>query len=1071
MVRATDTRAIVLGAAGVSDGIHILNLSVVPATTVDTHSLGSAPVDVVLTPDGTKAVVRAGASGEAITVYDLVTGARTTTIGSNSGVFGLSDAVMATNTRAVVLGGAGATVSVHILDLQVIPAATVATHSLGSAPRHLAITPDGSKAVVRAGGSGEAITVYDLASGAMTASIASNSAPFYFGDCVVASNTRAVTLGAAGATDSVHVLDLTTSPPSTLATHSLASAPGDLDITPDGSKAVVRAGGSGDGITVYDLATGALLAQFSSNSAPFPCRDAVALTDTRALVLGAAGATDSVRLLDLTTNPPTSLVVHTLSSRPEHLAITPNGLHGVVRAGGSGDAISVYDLTTGARTATFGSNGAPYNLHESVAATNPRAVVLGAAGATDSVHVLDLGTPAATGQSILSRYGEIVHAVGDPVPAAAAGVTPAPGASIWAINHFDFPSIDQNGAILYRARMTGGGSSAVDDRAYFLGRASGDLRMVVRAGDQAPGLPPGILMRTATSSTALSAAPRISPFGEILFFHSTLYDLPGAGAATPANADTALFWGPVGGVTALCREGDPVPPTLSNTGETWGPFLTSSPLQLTMVNAAGAVLFGGQLLGGASTTANDGFLVAGAPGALTFVLREGEDFSGAIAMPALGPTQMSVTMQLNEAGQVLHGINFSTTLGTAPAVAGNDRALAVWTPGGGQTAIIAREGDQAPGLAPGVIFANGWTVNASNACFTRSGKTAITSPLSGPGITTDVNDYAIHFGGQGGWTLVMQKGDPCPGLGAGESFGTVTNLSLTCNDAGQVAFLGSLVGGSVTAANDSSMWVGSAGNLQMIAREGDPVPGFPGYAYGPINTSPLLNDRGQVAFPSSITNGTAKTVLLGYTPTLGIVNLLDAGDEFTTGLGTDTWSVLAGSVGFNGGDGGQSMFNNSGDFVYRLNLGAPLTAAVLRGHLGSLVAEPSSVPVTGGVPHEFHVDFAASQAGRFYFLLATSFGTRPGFSGSIFGWPHTVPLNPDPLWTTLSLNNPNSSVWVNSLGYLDANGDGIGAASFVMPAGFPGFVGTTLHHAAFAVDITNGITVTEVSEPSAVKLY
>jgi hypothetical protein len=82
-----------------------------------------------------------------------------------------------------------------------------------------------------------------------------------------------------------------------------------------------------------------------------------------------------------------------------------------------------------------------------------------------------------------------------------------------------------------------------------------------------------------------------------------------------------------------------------------------------------------------------------------------------------------------------------------------------------------------------------------------------------------------------------------------------------------------------------------------------------------------------------------------------------------------------------------------------------------------------------------------------------------------------VPLNPDPLWTTLSLNNPNSSVWVNSLGYLDANGDGIGAASFVMPAGFPGFVGTTLHHAAFAVDITNGITVTEVSEPSAVKLY
>ena len=134
-----------------------------------------------------------------------------------------------------------------------------------------------------------------------------------------------------------------------------------------------------------------------------------------------------------------------------------------------------------------------------------------------------------------------------------------------------------------------------------------------------------------------------------------------------------------------------------------------------------------------------------------------------------------------------------------------------------------------------------------------------------------------------------------------------------------------------------------------------------------------------------------------------------------------------------------------------------------------MICEPSSVPVTGGVPQNFHVDLGVAQANRFYLVLATGFGTRPGFTSPFGG--HHVPLNPDPLLTTISLNNPNSSVWVNTLGTLDANGVGIGPASFVLPNDLPGFLGVTMHHVAIAFDLAGGFTSYYASEPSAVRFH
>src|SRR5262245_58325598 len=85
---------------------------------------------------------------------------------------------------------------------------------------------------------------------------------------------------------------------------------------------------------------------------------------------------------------------------------------------------------------------------------------------------LSLVASSAAAQSILSQYGELVQAVGDPVLATAPGVTPAPGCTIAASGNFDPPHMDQNGTIVYRARFAGPSATTVDDRGFFMGRTN-----------------------------------------------------------------------------------------------------------------------------------------------------------------------------------------------------------------------------------------------------------------------------------------------------------------------------------------------------------------------------------------------------------------------------------------------------------------------------------------------------------------------------------------------------------------------------------------------------------------------
>jgi hypothetical protein len=426
---------------------------------------------------------------------------------------------------------------------------------------------------------------------------------------------------------------------------------------------------------------------------------------------------------------------------------------------------------------------------------------------------------------------------------------------------------------------------------------------------------------------------------------------------------------------------------------------------------------------------------------------------------------------INEAGDVLHDETLSLTLGSSPATAANDKILFITLAGSGVHGKLAREGDTAvdsTGAAlPGVIYGDRTLCKGFGPAATAAFHCTLTGAVS----ATD--DRAIFAGGLGSLKMTARKGQVVPGTG-GETIGVIT-LNGVYSEQHGVLFGGTLVvAGAVTVNNDSFLAVAAndGSGLTTIAREGDACPGLPGFTFGIVTGTYNLgasgahnfNDRGQVLIQTFVRDLTSQAlVLYSWDPVHGLQLQMMAGDT----MGGSTVTVPGIPISQASGDGNGLAFNENGDFVARTTTSAG--QFIGRGHIGSLHGLPSAVPVGGGVPHVFEVDCGPTQAGQLYLLLATSFGTEPGFVSPFGG--QLVPLNPDPIWTDLSLNNPNSIVWPGSLGFLDGQGKNLSPASFVMPPGFPVFQGITLHHACVAFDISMGLVTTFASEPTPCYLY
>jgi hypothetical protein len=240
------------------------------------------------------------------------------------------------------------------------------------------------------------------------------------------------------------------------------------------------------------------------------------------------------------------------------------------------------------------------------------------------------------------------------------------------------------------------------------------------------------------------------------------------------------------------------------------------------------------------------------------------------------PISSTVHPVLNDAGQTA----FKATLTGSGVDSTNN--FGIWSEGSGSLALVAREGDHAPGTPSGVNFSifDGPVLN-------DAGQTAFKARLTGSGVdgTNYTNRRAIWLEDSGSLALV-------PGSLGVE--GTLPTPAL--NDAGQVALIGACGGsggiciwsgdsGSPTlvvrlseypfntlyspALNDAgriafiagsgnSIWSDRSGSLTLVARGGDQAPGTPnGVVFDYIafyqQQTPELNDAGQTAFTAEVT--------------------------------------------------------------------------------------------------------------------------------------------------------------------------------------------------------------------------
>jgi len=339
----------------------------------------------------------------------------------------------------------------------------------------------------------------------------------------------------------------------------------------------------------------------------------------------------------------------------------------------------------------------------------------------------------------------------------------------------------------------------------------GSLGLVVREGNAAPG---------TSNNFADLYRPVVNDAGQVAF-------------RAELNATGTGIWSEGGGSLALvARRGVGTAP---GTSDTFNTFFNP------VLNDAGQTAFKGRLNGVGSMS--DGIWSEGG-GSLALVAREGT------AAPGTSNNFAALFQPvINNAGQVA----FSGRVNSTASL--ND---GIWSEGGGSLALVAREGDIAPGTSDTFFFFREPVLN-------DAGQTAFVGRVNSGNSTND----GIWSEGGGSLALVAREGDIAPGPGTSDFFSFFAFPVL--NEAGQTAFLANLNGG--TGPTDAGIWAeDTSGVLRLIARAGDllDVDDGPGTDFRTISELNFYSDNGngdgresgfnnlgQLAFYAEFTDGSS----------------------------------------------------------------------------------------------------------------------------------------------------------------------------------------------------------------------
>ena len=284
---------------------------------------------------------------------------------------------------------------------------------------------------------------------------------------------------------------------------------------------------------------------------------------------------------------------------------------------------------------------------------------------------------------------------------------------------------------------------------------------------------------------------------------------------------------------------------------------------------------------------------------------------------------------------------------------------------------VVRTGDPAPGTESGVFI----DPMVEPVGFNAKGEVAFETLLSSKLPTANFagRNSAIYIGTAGNLRLVARTGSPAPGTEAGFVFTNLQNPVI--NASGEILFEGSA--SILGAAGVDGIWTGRPGQLRLIARSGAAAFGtnltFDRF-FGSLN----LSDSGQVLFSAGLKNAAiGQSEVLYATDESGVLRLLaQSGTPVMGSAPITTFKMLPSSTySMATGDGRRGSLNSAGTAGFHIIITGPSGLPSSPGREAIITATPAVSPPI--IPLEGQPASVAGIRGSGVELQVTALGTRP----------------------------------------------------------------------------------------------
>jgi hypothetical protein len=381
----------------------------------------------------------------------------------------------------------------------------------------------------------------------------------------------------------------------------------------------------------------------------------------------------------------------------------------------------------------------------------------------------------------------------------------------------------------------------------------GNIQLLASVGKPAPGFPAGV------NFGPFNDAPVINAQGDVA------YRVPLLGPGID-NTNQWTVWRSSGGtLQLLARQGDPAPGTSANFRSLWTIRLNDAG-QAGISADLSTIDFG--------TTPESGLWLSDGS-ALNLVAKDHSPTVGVVPGTQFDLTQVT-PFSLNSSGAVAFRALMRLSI---PAGVDTTNDQGIWSSGAGSLQLVAREGFQAPGLPAGAKYSSFETPKLSNDGHTAfAGVLAIDPSLginssSNTGIWSDANGSLQLVARAGDQAPGMPMGAVFDSF-----FGGRSSVRFALNAPGHAAFISSVSGGGTTASNNLGLWAQDQnGNLRLVLRQGDMFEvapgdvrlitgiGFPSPSAGGDGLARGFNDSHQLAVLLSFANNTSGVFVTSIT--------------------------------------------------------------------------------------------------------------------------------------------------------------------------------------------------------------